>query len=451
LPIPGAGAVPAYEAIVLDGAAAEPLGVSVFVDARSGAILIRESLVDDEGEPSWKVFPASPSLDHSSADTRQLWCWTDAAGCDRALKPSSPDLEWDVNSGAGSSFTTDGNNAKGVHNWLSNDPFTVGTETATPRPARDYVYPWTNQWFEHRCNPDTTFTSSERNDIDAARANLFAMHNRMHDWSYHLGFTEQTFNLQKDNFGRVGLGNDPEQGNAQAGGVSGGPASGFAARDNANQITPPDGQAPITNMYLWQPIAASFYAPCVDGDFDMSVIGHEYTHAISNRMIAGPDTGLSGSQGRAMGESWSDLDAMEILNEYGFVPVADENRFAVGPYVTGDKQAGIRNYGMNASPLNFSNVGYDFVCNVAACPLRTQVHADGEIWSATNFAIRQAFIGRYGAGTPALQARCADGLVALGSCPATGAGSSSSSTRSSCCREERPRCSTPATRCSRPT
>ena len=417
LPIPEAGAVPAYESIVLDNAAAEPLGVSVFVDARNGAVLIKESLVDFEGEPSWTVFPASPPVDYSSADTRQLWCWTEAAGCDRVLDPNSPDLEWDVNSGAGSSFTTDGNNAKAVHNWFSNNPFTVGTETATPRPARDYVYGWTNQWFEQRCNPDTTFTSAERNDIDAARANLFAGHNRMHDWSYHLGFTEETFNLQKDNFGRGGLGNDHEQGNAQAGGVTGGPASGFAARDNANQITPPDGQAPITNMYLWQPIAGAFYAPCVDGDFDMSVIGHEYTHAISNRMVAGPNTGLSGSHGGAMGESWSDLAAIEILNEYGFVPIADENRFAVGPYVTGDKRAGIRNYGMNASPLNFSNVGYDFVCNVATCPLLTQVHADGEIWSATNFAIRQALTGRYGAGTPALQAQCADGLVDPGACP----------------------------------
>jgi hypothetical protein len=149
----------------------------------------------------------------------------------------------------------------------------------------------------------------------------------------------------------------------------------------------------------------------------MSVIGHEYTHAISNRMVAGPNTGLSGSHGGAMGESWSDLDAMEILNEYGFVPIADENRFAVGPYVTGDKRAGIRNYGMNASPLNFSNVGYDFVCNQATCPLLTQVHADGEIWSATNFAIRQALTARYGAGTPALQAQCADGLVGPGACP----------------------------------
>ena len=26
-------------------------------------------------------------------------------------------------------------------------------------------------------------------------------------------------------------------------------------------------------MYLWQPIAGAFYSRCVDGDFDMSVIG----------------------------------------------------------------------------------------------------------------------------------------------------------------------------------
>ena len=133
-----------------------------------------------------------------------------------------------------------GNNAFAVHNWFSNDPFNVGNETATPGPNREYAYAWTNQWLEETCSPARRSNSPQRNDIDAARANLFAMHNRMHDWSYHLGFTEATFNLQDDNFGRGGKQNDPEQGNAQAGGVSGGPPA-FAARDNANQITPPDG------------------------------------------------------------------------------------------------------------------------------------------------------------------------------------------------------------------
>jgi len=145
----------------------------------------------------------------------------------------------------------------------------------------------------------------------------------------------------------------------------------------------------------------------------MTVIGHEYTHAISNRMVAGPDGDLDGPQAGAMGESWSDLTAMEYLNEYRFVPVADENRFAIGPYVTGDKQAGIRNYGMNRSPLNYSDVGYDLT--------GPQVHADGEIWSATNFDIRQALIARYNdrfpAGNAALQRRCADGERPADRCP----------------------------------
>jgi len=293
-------------------------------------------------------------------------------------------------------FTTQGNNSYAVHNWENNDPFTVGDERATFRPDREYGYAWTNQWLEERCNP-SVFDSPQRNDIDAARANLFVMHNRMHDWAYALGFTETAWNLQSFNFGRGGLENDLERGNAQAGGISGGPAGGFAARDNANQITGADGIAPITNMYLWQPIAGAFYAPCVDGDYDMSVIAHEYTHAISNRMAGGPSQNLSGNQAGAMGESWSDLAAVQYLHENGFAPVADENPFAVGPYVTGDKVAGIRNYGMNDSPLNYSDVGYDFVCNQGTCPALTQVHADGEIWSATNYDLRQAFIARYGA------------------------------------------------------
>ena len=114
------------------------------------------------------------------------------------------------------------------------------------------------------------------------------MHNRMHDFAYSLGFRETTFNMQSFNFGLGGKDHDPEIGSAQAGGIAGGPP-GFTARDNANQITPKDGLPPNTNMYLWQPIAGSFYAPCVDGDFDMSVIGHEYTHAITNRMVGGPE------------------------------------------------------------------------------------------------------------------------------------------------------------------
>jgi extracellular elastinolytic metalloproteinase len=416
LPTPRDGVRPVWETIVFDNTTSDgnPLAVQSYVDAQTGKVWRRQSLVNyDEDNPEWKVFPATPRLDYSSSDTRELWCWTKPSpGCDRAVANDAARNEWDVDPATGqSTHTTFGNAARSVENLNNNDPFSVGTNPATASPDRRYVYPWTNQWFEERCNPDV-HTSPQRNDLDASIANLFAMHNRMHDWAYYLGFTEQTFNLQQSNFGLGGAENDPEQGNAQAGGISGGPPD-FEARDNANQITPPDGVAPITNMYLWQPIAGAFYAPCVDGDYDMTVIGHEYTHATTNRMIAGPDGELDEQQAGAMGESWSDLNAMEYLNEYGFVPVGGENRYAIGPYVTGDKQAGIRNYGMNRSPLNYSDVGYDVT--------GPQVHADGEIWSATNFAIRQALSAKYDrqfpSGNRALQRACADGDRPADRCP----------------------------------
>ena len=56
-----------------------------------------------------------------------------------------------------------------------------------------------------------------------------------------------------------------------------------------------DGQHPTTNQFLWQPLAASFYAPCVDGAYDFSVFGHEYGHLIENRMIG---KGVGARQGR---------------------------------------------------------------------------------------------------------------------------------------------------------
>ncbi|WP_433310898.1 M36 family metallopeptidase [Micromonospora chersina] len=396
----------AYEVVLgADVTGADPAAFATYVDARDGSVLVREDLVDhDVDNPSWEVFPNSPSVDKSSTDTRVRWCAQPAAGCAEVVGvPGHP--AWDVDPATGTSTTTTrGNNAFAVQNWFSNDPFSVGTETATPRPDRNYAYPWTNQWYEQKCSPDT-FTSPQANDIDAARANLFAMHNRMHDWSYHLGFTEATWNMQRDNLGRSGLGNDPEQGNAQAGGVSGGPPN-FAARDNANQITPPDGIAPTTNMYLWQPIAGSFYAPCVDGDFDMSVIAHEYGHAISNRMIAGPNGGVSSPQG--MSESWSDQLAMEYLYEHGYAAPGRKG-FTIGEYTTGDPNAGIRNYNMSDSPLNYSAIDYDFV--------GLQVHASGEVWSATNADIRAAMMARYGAGDAALQKSCADGATPVTACP----------------------------------
>ncbi len=179
-------------------------------------------------------------------------------------------------------FTTVGNNARSAEAWTS--PFTPGPTGYRPVSLdREYVYPWTNAWFTSECGE--AFVAGVSHDLSAAVTNLFVMHNRMHDWAYYLGFTERRWNAQDSNFGTGGTAEGhPLIGNAQAGALDGGFPS-YLGRDNANMITLPDGISPITNMYLWQPLAGAFYAPCVDGDYDMAVIAHEYGHLIENRMI----------------------------------------------------------------------------------------------------------------------------------------------------------------------
>ncbi|MBP2335057.1 hypothetical protein JOF41_001235 [Saccharothrix coeruleofusca] len=405
VPMPDGPARMAYQVVRMTGES----GFTDYVDARTGELLVRENLVDHQADnPAWDVFPANPPADYSSADTRERWCLVRLEDCERSVSTADRDLAWDVDPATGTpSRTSSGNSARSTEKWDDLANGTVGTRTAATAADRRYTYPWTNQWHEERCDP-AVFSSARQNDVDAALANLVATHNRMHDWSYHLGFTEETWNLQTDNGDRGGLGGDAERGNAQSGGRAGGAPPSFPSRNNANQVTPPDGVAPVTNMYLWQPTPGGFYAPCVDGDYDMSMIGHEYAHAITNRMIAGPDNGWGSGQAGAMNESHSDLFAMEYLFEYGFQPSGD-TAHVIGGYVSADAGAGIRNYDMSRSPLNYSNIAYDLV--------GAQVHADGEIWGATSFDVRQAMIDKYGLGTPESQRACADGELPVEQCP----------------------------------
>ena len=392
----------------------------------------------------WKVFPANPPLhtiqgdpwNHPSTDTRELWCWraaADPASCNRVVGNLASRAPWDHDvRGNAPSSTTIGNNAVTAESWthpLLPSPTQFRPVSAT----RDYSFPWTNEWSTADCNTGTPYGSAfvpgVSFDISAAVTNLFVMHNRMHDWSYSLGFTEENWNAQAHNFGLTETfrENDPVVGNAQAGAAVPPPLVYAAARDNANMITLPDGTSSITNMYFWQPLAGAFYAPCVDGDYDMGIIGHEYTHMIENRMI-GKGANRTGHHAGAMGESVSDLLSIEQLNESGFVPTEDENRWATGTYATGNKLRGIRNYAGNfpyageapepsvypqVHSLNFSDIGYDLT--------GPQVHADGEIWTGVNFDIRRALAAKYDASFPEndarLQSRCANGVLPPENCP----------------------------------
>jgi hypothetical protein len=446
LPTPKDGVRLAWETNVVDNdrvakKGQEPLAYITHVDTETGQVLLRWNAVQHLGhglptqvpDPRWKIFPNTPQLAEigvKAPDDRETWCWSVAAsGCTRVVGGSTgvrskPQLKFawdeeaaDANAPGVPSGTSRGNDAWTTGSFVSHLTPDVPRESVYT-PTRDYNHAFTDQWHMSNCNLSANYASTAQNDLDAAIINLFVNYGRMHDWSYYLGFIESTWNMQQTNFGEDhpdsgdAKGGDPEKGQAQAGAVAGSIL--FTGRDNANQITLQDGVPGVTNQYLWHPLQGAFYSPCVDGAFDMTVVGHEYGHAISNRMIGGPDAGIGGSDGPKMGEGWSDLMAMEYVNGYGFAPVADENPFAVGPYATGNKVSAIRNYGMNDSPLNYGQLLYDGNG-------QTGPHSDSEIWSAANFTVRQALIDKYQAQFPyenkQLQYDCADGLKDSKLCP----------------------------------
>lgn len=135
LPTP-TGVRPVRETLVMDGLhSASPTAVRQLVDAQTGQVLLREDLIDyesdpaeasasDSPDPSWTVFPASPRLDYSSKDTRELWCWEGTSRpCDRTLANDAARVPWDVDARTGVSNNTSIGNAEiGVQNWDSANP-----------------------------------------------------------------------------------------------------------------------------------------------------------------------------------------------------------------------------------------------------------------------------------------------------------------------------------------
>lgn len=462
------GARLVWEVNVLDVHGGHALATQSYVDGLTGKVLLRRDAVDtfaegtrssaasryidspdapvgplvdgtQTGPATWRGFGANPQLAEDgkvSKDDRYLACsgpinptanllQKNLRGCAFLYTDGSP-LPYDVDPITGlPSFTTLGNNAI-TTNAQASSSLTPGAPFLPPvSPTRDYAPVFNDAWHTGLCDP-AVVAGPDRANIDAAIVNLFLGHNRVHDFAYRLGLNEVRGAMQISNFGKTDsdVENDPEMGNAQNAALSHeafavangapGPAGGQApltGRNNANQITLGDGVPGITNQYLFQPIVG-FAAPCADGDFDGAVFLHEYTHAISNRLIAGPQTGLSGHQGGAMGESWSDLTAIEYLNAFGLAGKRGEHPYAMGAYVTGDPFRGIRNFNGEPknTPLNYSNVGYD-----ATGP---QVHADGEIWTATQHTIRQDLIEKYDKRFPStnrdLQIACAVGRTKTG-------------------------------------
>jgi subtilisin-like proprotein convertase family protein len=237
---------------------------------------------------------------------------------------------------------TQGNNVIAATDIDANNSIGANETQPTADANGDFFFPW---------NTNSPTVRS------AAVVNLFAQNNIFHDHLASLGFTEAAGNFQTNNFGLGGAGNDAVRADAQDG----------SGTDNANFGTPPDGSPPRMQMFLFTITGGNQE----DSDFDMSIIAHEYTHGLSNRLVNGGSTGcLNGIQSGGMGEGWGDYLGGSFLND----PV-------VGAYVTGNFTRGIRRSSMSGSPFTYANIKDGSM---------TQVHDAGEVWSATLFKIREA-------------------------------------------------------------
>jgi len=134
--------------------------------------------------------------------------------------------------------TTWGNNVDDARVWSgSHGTYGNATLVRATSATRDYQPAWTNAWFVSGCNPNNVNAAINPlgNDIEASTASMFVGHNRMHDFSYYLGFDEGHWNAQQYNNGvttvdptptpggptAVPLGNDGLLGNAQSGAATG--------------------------------------------------------------------------------------------------------------------------------------------------------------------------------------------------------------------------------------
>ncbi len=157
----------------------------------------------------------------------------------------------------------------------------------------------------------------------AAVSNLFYLNNIIHDVQYQYGFDEVGGNFQVNNYGKGGLGNDDVRAEAQDGGGT----------NNANFATPPDGQRPRMQMYVW-----TSPNPDRDGDVDNGIVIHEYGHGISNRLVGGPANVNCLTNNQQPGEGLSDWWALAYTHETGD---AGTDGRGIGTYALGQPTTGL--------------------------------------------------------------------------------------------------------------
>lgn len=400
-------------------------GYYVVVDAETGKMLWRKNISNDQTQaatyevyPNLNAFlpaqdspaPLSPGpLDPTTGTQGAII----PARTSRSLigtengNPGMNNLGWMTDG----TNVTDGNNVEAGIDRVAPDGIDATQPGDGPCPGAG-CRTFTSTWNPPPGNPppgDAPLTAPAQR---GAVVQMFYVMNLHHDIMYNLGWTEQAFNMQNDNFGRGGAGGDRVRAEAQD----------SSGTNNANMLTPADGGRGRMQMFLW-----TGPTPDYDGTTDAEVIIHEISHSLSNR-LHGNTTGLTGNMAGGMGEGWGDWYAYTMLAEptdpiNGIYTTGGYATFLAAAGFMSNYYHGIRKFprapitftggpsNLPHNPLTFRylNVGCAALIGTTTAAVNSayprgpfgvaqcdQVHNAGEVWSSALWEVRNRMVTRLG-------------------------------------------------------
>ena len=386
------------------------------VDAGSGKVLLRQNTVDFAAGNVWEYAP-------------QI---SDPAVCPECSAPAGTQSLHTFPAGWGTEATKlQGNN---VHVYTDTNDNNLPDAPNGNCPECGEIGPssGTNWNYAFQANPNPSALSDNcftifpqcswsisnygwRPNVKQNATQVYFYVNNFHDWlaGAPFGFTAAAGNFEgTDAVNAETL--DGAATDTSAGAIPGTPDLDHI--NNANMNTPADGTPPRMQMYLFADLSGSS-TPESNGGDDASVIYHEYTHGLSNRLVldSAGNPALRAFQSRAMGEGWSDWYAMDYLEGHDLdeTDTADNGEMNIGVYVMGGDIHNLRTEGLDCNrgtadadcpgAGNAGSGGYTLgdmgkiLCDGFTC--EPEFHADGEIWAQTLWDLRQRFVGDLGGGT----------------------------------------------------
>ena len=350
------------------------------IDAATGRVLYRQSLTDNDSGTAWDNYPGAAK--GSAQKTRNFT----APGW---LPKNSTDLSGNVGH---------------VYSDVNDDNTAEPSEEVLPTGKDAYNYPLTSfnslgglcsAQFVCTWDPSTPYSWETNRAQNSVQVFYYLGNYHDHLVKAPIGFTPAAGNFEL-------AGGDQLQAETSDGADTDNGLPDPNHVDNANMSTPPDGQSPRMQMYLFpQPATPDDpFLPSNGGD-EADVVYHEYTHGLSNRLVidAMGNSTLGNIQAGSMGEAWSDWYAMDFLVNEGFQK--DTN-------APGDVRIG--NYvGAGADEIRTQPLDCPVGSTSAKCPGtpgagsggytygdfgkiigQPEVHADGEIWGETLWDLRTA-------------------------------------------------------------